>query len=201
VPACRIIEYQSWKLNEFEFKLLCCKVIVAIRAAMERANLMLRSQPGLPFGLIDSVTNWLSEHKWITGAGVALSAVLLLASLVLIPWVVVRIPADYLAHNRPPQMPWAKAHPALRTVLVVVKNALGAFLAILGILLLVLPGPGILITLAGLALVDIPGRRKLIRWIATRKGVFDSINKLRAQYGKPPLEKPEESTSETADER
>jgi hypothetical protein len=156
---------------------------------MERVNSL---WPPL-LALLDSLTAWLGDHKWVVWAGMGLSAVLFLATIFLVPWIVVRIPADYLTHNRPPELPWARAHPALRILLVIGKNLLGVFLILLGIVLSLpgIPGPGLLSALIGLALVDIPARRKLMRWAASKDWVFNSINKLRAKHGRPPLEKPD----------
>src|SRR6185369_4234204 len=108
---------------------------------MERVN-SLWSPPLLAF--LDSLTDWLGDHKWVVWAGLGLSVAMFAATLFLIPWVVVRIPSDYLTHNRPPELPWAKSHPALRILLVIGKNLLGVFLILLGILLSLpgVPGPG-----------------------------------------------------------
>jgi hypothetical protein len=52
------------------------------------------------------------------------------------------------------------------------------------------PGQGIVTILIGLVLVDLPGKRALERWMVGRPRVLAAINRLRAKYGHPPLEDP-----------
>ncbi len=148
----------------------------------------------MTFDFLQPVIGWFEQHQWVAGSLIGFSVLALLATLVCVPWLIVRLPPDYFAHNRPPRLPWGKAHPALRLAIVIGKNLLGVFLILLGILLSLplVPGPGIVTILIGLALVDIPGRKALQRRIATQPKVFNALNNLRAKYGKPPLEKPEQ---------
>ena len=110
-----------------------------------------------------------------------------IAGVIFVPWVVVRIPADYFAHRKRQRTPWDDQHPIVRAILIVLKNVIGiAFLA-LGILMLVLPGQGVLTMLVGLMLIDFPGKYKLERYIVTRRPVLNTINWLRQRRGEPPL--------------
>jgi len=53
-------------------------------------------------------------------------------TLIAVPWLVVRIPADYFGHRRRRRVPWADQHPAVRGFLVGGKNLLGVVFVDLG---------------------------------------------------------------------
>lgn len=113
------------------------------------------------------------------------SVILFVASLVVVPWVVARLPADYFAHRH--REPPAPVHPAWRLTVVVVKNLVGATLVLAGIAMLVLPGQGILSILAGVMLMDFPGKYQLERRIVGQHTVLAALNWMRARAHKPPL--------------
>jgi hypothetical protein len=142
---------------------------------------------------IHAVIDWFKDHEWVAWLMLGLSLTTVLATLFFVPWAIVRIPPDYFVPDRPPQTPWKRLHPAARTAVVVVKNLLGIVLFLAGIVLSLplVPGPGIITMLVGLALIDVPGKRALERRIVAQPQVLRALNKLRAKYGKPPLEKPE----------
>lgn len=50
-----------------------------------------------------------------------------------------------------------------------------------------MPGQGILMMLLGLMLLDVPGKRAIILRMTRIPRVIATINKLRARYGKAPL--------------
>lgn len=110
-------------------------------------------------------------------------------SLVAVGIVIVRIPHDYFAGDRPRPM-WTGQHSIVRVVLHVVKNLLGVLLIALGLVMSVpgVPGQGLLTVLIGAMLLDFPGKRKVEKWLLRRRGVLKTINALRARAGKPPLE-------------
>lgn len=120
---------------------------------------------------------------WLTGV----SAVMFVATLLVIPILVVRIPEDYFAHTRRHRTPWAHHHPAARALLHVAKNTIGALLLVAGIAMLVLPGQGILTIVIALVLLDIPGKYRFERWLVSKPAVWRSIAWLRARAGHEPL--------------
>ncbi len=120
--------------------------------------------------------------------GVGLFLASLAISFAAIAVVMVKIPADYFSSHYErsflPDSPWM-----VRWGAVLLKNILGVFLVILGILLSLpgVPGQGILTILLGLIMIDIPGKRPLEARIIKRPALLSAINKLRSRYGKPPL--------------
>ena len=120
----------------------------------------------------------------------ALSVVLFLASLVVVPILITRLPADYLLDRRPPPHTLAARHPALRVTILVLKNTLGVALIVAGALMLFLPGQGILAILMGVSLTNFPGKRRLELRILSSPPVERAINWMRSRAGKPPLQLP-----------
>jgi hypothetical protein len=115
-----------------------------------------------------------------------LSIVMFVGSLIAIPFILVRLPANYFNDDHP--RTWLRGHhPVLRTMAMVGKNVMGVVFLLVGIALLFLPGQGILTMLIGISLIDFPGRRRLERKLISRPAVLQTINKMRKKFGKPPL--------------
>lgn len=121
---------------------------------------------------------------------IGFSSATFIAGLVVVPWLILRIPSDYFVCSRPPRLRFERQHPVLRAVLLTVKNLLGAAVATAGAVMLVTPGPGMFGILAGIWLMDFPGKRALERWLISRPVVLKALNRLRRRYGRAPLESP-----------
>jgi hypothetical protein len=134
------------------------------------------------------VLSWIREHELLVWSLTALSAVTFVATLVAIPILIARIPADYFV--RRPVRDWPTRHPAVHMLLVAAKNALGVVLFLAGLLMLVLPGQGMLTMMIGIMLLDFPGKRRLERWFIRRRPIRTAANWIRARYDKPPLQLP-----------
>ncbi|MBN1465273.1 hypothetical protein JXA02_05895 [candidate division KSB1 bacterium] len=117
-----------------------------------------------------------------------ISAVTFVGTLIATPILIVRLPADYFAHQGRRRKPWLQLHPLLRVVMLLGKNMLGVILLLAGVMMLVLPGQGILTILIGMTLIDFPGKFRLERWVVKRQPVRRSINWLRFRAGRPALE-------------
>lgn len=113
------------------------------------------------------------------------SVFLFAASLVVVPWMVARLPADYFAHRQREHPP--PAHPAWRLTVLAVKNILGVVMVLAGIVMLVLPGQGLISILLGVMLMDFPGKYQLERRIVGNHTVLGALNWIRARAHKPPL--------------
>jgi hypothetical protein len=151
----------------------------------------------MPGDFIQNLAEWFRGHPWLVGCLTGFSVLAIAASFVFVPWAIVRIPADYFAHDRPAEMPWQKLHPFLRMAALGLKNLLGLLLILAGFVMALplVPGPGIVTMLIGLALVDAPGKRQLERRIVSQATVLNAMNRLRKKYGHPPLIKPESATN------
>ncbi|NND67574.1 MAG: hypothetical protein HKN19_08305 [Halioglobus sp.] len=136
--------------------------------------------------LLALADQWQPLLLWASG----LSLLLLVATLVAVPVVVTRLPADYFvrAHRRH----WREesGHPALVLALAVIKNGVGLLLVVLGAIMLVTPGQGVLTLLAGLLLMNFPGKYRLERWLVLRPGVLSTLNWLRRRKALAEFETP-----------
>lgn len=131
---------------------------------------------------------WL-QHPQVLGALALASAVMLVGSLVALPVLVVRMPADWLARDDDPSHLRPSTHPVLRWFARLLRNAAGVVLVLAGLAMLVLPGQGLLTTLAGLLLMDLPGKRRLRHAIARRERLMRLLDRLRTTRGAPPLQR------------
>ena len=76
--------------------------------------------------------------------------------------VLIKLPATYFKAEHGREF-WVERHPVLRWGGLVVKNLLGAFLVLLGVVLSLtgVPGQGVLTILLGVMLLDFAGKRTL----------------------------------------
>ena len=120
--------------------------------------------------------------------GVLIFVVTFSINLAIVSFILVKIPANYFQASHSREL-WKGRSPAIRLLGVILKNALGGLLVALGILLSLpgVPGQGLLTILLGIMLLDFPGRRKLEIKLLSRPQVYQTINKLRHKFGKPPL--------------
>ena len=117
----------------------------------------------------------------------ALFVISLVATLILVPWVLIRIPADYFQLNVEHPQAFSNYPQPVRIALIIVKNLLGIGLVIMGLAMLVLPGQGVIVILIGVFLLDFPGKEKIERWLISRGPILKFANWLRAKWQKPPL--------------
>ena len=130
-------------------------------------------------------------HEVLLGWLVAVSALMFVGSLIAVPWLVIRIPADYFVRRQHLVDRWRPRHPLLRIALLALKNLCGVVLVLAGVAMLVLPGQGILTILVGLMCLDFPGKFALERRLVRQRPVIGAINWMRAKADRPPLELPE----------
>jgi uncharacterized protein (DUF924 family) len=130
---------------------------------------------------------WLQDHEAILGWLAVVSLVTLVGSLIAVPWLVVRLPADYFTPTYRHDALWTDRHPVVRVLLHAGKNVAGAILVVAGVAMLVLPGQGVLTIVVGVLLVDFPGKRELERRLIALPAVLVTINWLRRRKGRAPF--------------
>ena len=140
------------------------------------------------FDMVSLAGFWESLTPGNVLLGIGLFIVSLAFSFGSIILVMIKIPANYFSTHYErdflPDSPWL-----VRWGAVILKNVLGVFLILLGIVLSLpgVPGQGILTILLGIIMLDIPGKRPIEAKIIRRPAVLAAINKLRARYNKSPL--------------
>lgn len=124
-----------------------------------------------------------------------ISALMAIATLICLPWVITRLPQDYFLPSRRITLRESAPKPALSAFLTLIKNGVGLLLVVLGLIMLVTPGQGILTILAGLMLMNFPGKYRLERWLVLRPGVLIALNWLRRLRGQEPFDAPQSGSS------
>ena len=128
------------------------------------------------------------RHEGLLAALGVASVAMFVLSIVGVPFVLARLPADYLARRDGDRLGRDTPTSSWRMALRIVKNALGVLFVLLGILMLVLPGQGLLTLLVGLLLVDFPGKRRFVRRMLGGPRMLRIVNALRKRWKRPPLE-------------
>ncbi len=135
---------------------------------------------------------WQDIFQWISDRSVrvlvissALSIAMLVTSVLALPWLIARLPAEYFARVSRPDLRETdlRAHPVRR----ILKNALGAVLAIAGFAMLFLPGQGLVTLLVALTLLEFPGKARLERRLIENESVFSALNWVRRKVNKEPF--------------
>lgn len=128
---------------------------------------------------------WLAGHKELLAWLFAGSIASLVLCALLLPVVVVRLPADHFSRRRP-AAPWPRT--VWNWLWHIAKNLIGVVFVLAGFAMLFLPGQGLLTMLIGLLLLDFPGKRGLERRLVARPAILRLLDAMRARRGRPPLE-------------
>ena len=122
--------------------------------------------------------------SWLAVISLLTFAVTLLAVLIFI----IHIPDNYFLHEERKSRSNKEGFIGLRLVCRVLKNILGVFFVLTGLILLLLPGQGLLSILIGVMLMNFPGKYKLERALIRQEKVLSTINWLRTKAHRPPLQ-------------
>ena len=115
------------------------------------------------------------------------SALAFVISLVAIPPLIARLPADYFAQQERRAVDWHDQHPLLKIMVSILRNVLGVILLCGGFIMLFIPGQGLLTMAVGLFMLDYPGKFKLERHLVSYPTILRGLNWIRRRYNKPPL--------------
>ena len=115
----------------------------------------------------------------------ALSIFTFILSLLLIPWYIGRLPQNHfiLLKTKPRLSNFSPGE----LFLAILRNMLGIFLVIAGIIMLFLPGQGILTILIGILCMSFPGKHTLLIYLITRPSIKRSLNWTRRKLSRPPF--------------
>jgi hypothetical protein len=135
---------------------------------------------------------WQDIFQWISDRSMrvlvissALSIAMVVMSVLALPWLIARLPAEYFARVSRPDLRETdlRAHPVRR----ILKNVLGGVLAIAGFAMLFLPGQGLVTLLVALTLLEFPGKARLERRLIENESVFSALNWIRRKVNKEPF--------------
>ena len=132
--------------------------------------------------MFHKIIEWLSQYQTeLTWLGLT-SLLFFVFSLLLLPWLIKQIPADYFQRPRP-----KSTLSILLSPVSIARNLIGFIILLAGLAMFVLPGQGILTVLVGIAVMQFPGKYRLERWLISRKGVLPMVNWLRRKTNSPEL--------------
>jgi hypothetical protein len=140
--------------------------------------------------MTDFVSDIIGHITWRSALiGALIFLVTFVVNLAIVTFILVKLPTDYFKKNRKTKF-WAGPRPAVHAAKVIGKNLLGVLLVAIGIVLSVpgVPGQGLLTVLLGVMLVDFPGKRTVEQKLLKRPAITNGITRLRAKFGKSPLE-------------
>jgi hypothetical protein len=112
------------------------------------------------------------------------SAVMFLVSILLVPWLILRLDHDFFLYFCGRQRSQVQRHPVTGMMVFVLRNIVGVILVAAGITMLVLPGQGILTLLTGLSIMQFPGKHWVLAKVVSNTKVQNGLNWIRAKGGK-----------------
>ena len=134
--------------------------------------------------MLDLITQATADyHQYFIWMGIV-SFVVFIASLLLTPLLLGKIPQDYFIHTNQHKV---EIEHLGHLIIVVIRTLIGFVLLIIGIIMLVTPGQGIITILLGLFLMEFPGKRKLELKFIKHNPTFRALNWLRNKAGKSPF--------------
>lgn len=143
------------------------------------------------FAQIRAAISSLTQHPLWVGLGIGAGFLLFSVSIALLPVFVFFIPEDYFVPSgERPQVSHKKGWWVARIVLHILKNLLGIFLILMGLIMFFTPGQGLLTVFLGFLFLNFPGKRRLELALIRRPSIYRAINKMREFRGKPPLRLP-----------
>ena len=126
--------------------------------------------------------DWFSQNQlliqWISIG----SIISFFGSLIIIPRLIINLPPDFFLKRK--KSVSVKQIVVFRVTFFLLKNFLGFFLFLCGILMLFIPGQGLLTMFLGLVLLDFPGKYKLQLYCLKVRPVRRSLNWIRRKYEK-----------------
>ena len=132
------------------------------------------------------VLDWLSANTLLVSFLAAASITLLAVTILATPWVVSRLPSDYLLRR----LDGPKLKGFGRKLLSLLRGFIGLLIVLLGLIMMITPGPGVVMMLLGISVAEFPGKNRLLVYLATRPSVLASLNWMRRRHDKPPFINP-----------
>jgi len=133
---------------------------------------------------------FLKDHEFLSLL-VTFSVITFIGSIVIIPYIISKLPTDYFCDEKRHPSKLRRYHPIIYLLIRIIKNIIGIILIIVGIIMFVTPGQGIITLLIGLSLTDFPGKYKLERRIIRNQKVYKTLNWIRKKTSAPPLKYPD----------
>jgi len=136
--------------------------------------------------MLDFALDIYNQYEAYIGFIVTVSALIFVASLILTPFLVSKIPQDYFTNLKYQRLDVKHLG---HVIVVVARSIVGFILVLLGFVMLFTPGQGILAIIVGLFLLEFPGKKRLEHKIIENEVTFKALNWMRGKFGEPPLDR------------
>ena len=134
--------------------------------------------------------DWVSGNETLLWWVGAVGLLTFLLSAIAVPFLVARLPADYLTNDSDAGAHRAGTSRAIWMVLLILRNLVGWIVILAGLVMLITPGQGLLAIFVGLTLINFPGKRRLLRSLLQRPSIYRAANWIRSRCGVDELELP-----------
>lgn len=129
--------------------------------------------------MIETIKEFFLTHEDLFQWLGSLSALAFVASLLLIPYCINRLPTDYFSNETYHKTYSALSHPF--------RNFFGILVILIGIAMLVLPGQGLICIALGIFLMRFPQKYAIMRRIVLRPYILNSLNWIRTRGARQPF--------------
>ncbi len=119
-----------------------------------------------------------------------LSIATFVGTLIVIPILVIHIPADYFKREKQKTVHCLGQYSLIRLPFLVLKNIIGIIFVLAGFAMLFLPGQGLITILIGIMMLNFPGKLALERRIIQQPNILHAVNWMRAKANNPALQTP-----------
>lgn len=134
-----------------------------------------------------SIEQFLSEHTLALSLIAGGTLILFIGAAIIVPMIIVKMDKAYFTLEHRQKDSWRIRHPALKPIIMFIRNCLGVLLVLVGIIMLLTPGQGLLTILVGVMVMDFPGKFNLERKFIGWGPVFRGVNWLRRKFDREPL--------------
>lgn len=128
----------------------------------------------------------LDYEQLLSWLGIA-SLVTFVGSLLVLPWLIARLPADYFIRHRERVEQRHQRHPLVAHVIFFTRNFSGTILVLAGVAMLLLPGQGILTMVIGILCMDFPGKQHFVDRVFGSPRIMRALNFVRKRERRPPF--------------
>ena len=133
------------------------------------------------------ILNYFEAHDAIIFWSSLASILTFVGTLISVPWLITKIPADYFISSSEGKLQSYFNNPFLRILGIIFKNIFGYVFIINGFIMLFIPGQGLLTMIIGLVLIDFPRKKEVEYRIVKQPMIHRTINKIRKKAGKPEI--------------
>lgn len=140
---------------------------------------------------IDFTSEFVHGHFQTIATWLALLSIFtFILSLILLPYIVRRIPSDYFL-TLSEKKPKLKGYDFKSIMIILFRNIFGTLLLLSGFAMLFLPGQGLITIFISLLFLDFPRKKRFITYLTSKRSVQRAVNWIRKKAKKKPIKWPQ----------